>query len=311
MIKNLIFDFFIHQQLPKYTVENITNTINNHAINTSKLTQTTLSNNYNLVKNVPEYLHFTPNFNFNAGLKTIKQYNGYLINLKEADSLKSYIQNQLSLRNQKAIKSKKNRLEKSHQIRYKTYYGGCEVEDLIVLFEEFHELLKVRFDYKKIYNRDLENWKVLTSVAIRGILSKNASLFVIFEANRPICLTLNFHRDSLVFSHIQTFDNNYAKYGLGDLNMSLMIKWCLENEVTMIDLSMGSTYYKKKWCNIEYSFHHHIIYDKNSFLNTSVAFISLAYYRILYWLRKHKVIGSFIRFDRLKYFLLRKRYLNS
>jgi len=162
--------------------------------------------------------------------------------------------------------------------------------------------MKERFDEKQIYNRYLLDWDYYHKLFYPKILSGDASIFVIYDGERPITLTLNFHREDLVYSFIQIFDVAYASYSMGDIAMYKNLEWCYQQGITLWDTSKGATENKIRWCNYIYSFEHHIFYDPGTLGNKIRLQLRLALLGFNQWLRKKGVIGGFFQLDRIYYF---------
>src|SRR5690606_41905928 len=59
--------------------------------------------------------------------------------------------------------------------------------------------------------------------------SKRASFFVIYDGDHPIEISLNYHLNDVLFSSISSFDIDYAKFGLGHIEIHKQLEWCLEH----------------------------------------------------------------------------------
>ena len=62
------------------------------------------------------------------------------------------------------------------------------------------------------------------------INQKKASLFVIYDGDRPISISLNRHiNNSILFSETHSYDVEYSKYGLGHVDNYMLLNWCINN----------------------------------------------------------------------------------
>ena len=102
----------------------------------------------------------------------------------------------------------------------------------------------------------------------------------------------------MLFSYIQTFDVNYSRFNLGDIDILNHIEWCIQNKVTIIDLSKGDFAFKRKWCNHIYDFDYHIFYDSKSFISTFTAHITVLKLKLKQFLRS-KNIGKVYQYDKV------------
>ncbi|MCF7560792.1 GNAT family N-acetyltransferase [Sabulilitoribacter multivorans] len=302
---HLIFELFIEDRLNEFYASKVINIQSNTSFNLSHV----ISNHFKrilIIKDVPSYLNFKLQQPEGLHYKTIKQYNGYLLNLKDYQNSNAFILDNLNKRNRKNLNSKKERLFKNHNITSQFYYGAIDRDDYNSIFKIFYSLLKKRFIEKKMLNRYLTNWDDLQKSTYHKILSKKASLHVIYDELNPILITLNFHKGDVVFSHIQTYDVNYSKYNLGDISMINHIDWLINNNFTLFDLSMGKTYYKEKWSNYKYIFYYHIFYKRKSLLSKILVNIIALELKFIQFLRDKNIVGNFINFDKLLYKFKRK-----
>jgi CelD/BcsL family acetyltransferase involved in cellulose biosynthesis len=206
--------------------------------------------------------------------------------------------NVLSRRNQKNLFAKKKKLEAKGTISYKSFYGEPIEEALYSrLFQEFYEILKQRFDQKKVYNRDLSSWQNLKDKVYPLLGEKKASLFTIYDGPKLINVTLNFHLGNLICSHIQAFDVNYSDFNLPDIAMLKQLEWCYGHDIMMYDLMLGHTYYKEKWSNSVYRYRSQVFY-RAAPLPTLSAYLLIAYSKTKLFLRKW-IIPEGISMDRI------------
>ena len=192
-------------------------------------------------------------------------------------------------------------MDQTHQINYEVITGFIEKTTYNAIFDVFYTLLKERFKEKKTYNRYLPHWNALQEACYDKILSKKASLHIVYDSNKPISITLNYHLDNITFSHIQAYDINYSHYNLGDISIYKQLEWCLLNNKTIFDLSMGKTDYKTKWCNETYTFYYHIFYRKFAVIPAMTAFAIKMEFLTKQYLRDINLIGNKWSLDKIKY----------
>lgn len=301
---NFLFNLYLERSLyePYITVYN---RISKRQVNPDLLKSVTNTKNRRLIKDIPSYLE-TSRSNKVQGY-AVKQYQGYLVNLKSFGSTQEYLSSQLSKRNIKNLYSKKRRLEREKDITYQCYYGDINQHIYTQLFQKFFELLKTRFTQKQIFNRDLLYWDKLYESTFERILKKKASLFVIYDAENPICICLNYHLEQTLFSHIQTYDMGFSNYNLGDISIFTQLDWCFKHNFEIYDFSKGTNPYKLKWCNTPYHFHYHIFFNKGSIVSFIWANIMRIKLDIIQFLRDLGVLGNLVRFDHWKFLLNRKK----
>ncbi|MBS9463881.1 GNAT family N-acetyltransferase [Flagellimonas sp. 389] len=300
-----VFDLF----LEKKTTSLYNPRLKNHLTQKSVLTENSFLNIINskviIVKDIPDYIEVIGQESHSYKCKKVPQYKGFLINLLRYQDIKDYLIDNLNKRNRKNLFSKRNKLHGEYQIRYECYHKKIDKFDYDLIFDRFYILLEQRFREKKVYNRYLMDWQKLHEETYQKILNGDASLYVIFNEKEPISITLNFHLGDIVFSHIHTYDIEYSKYNLGDINMFANIEWCLDNKISIFDLSMGKTYNKQKWCNYEYRFMYHVYYNSDSLfgrLSSSMVMLKL---KLIQYLRNKGIVGNLFQFDKLRYWIKR------
>jgi hypothetical protein len=233
------------------------------------------------------------------GLHRIRQYPGFLIDLSGYKDLNAYMQASFSKSSRYKLNKYKKRLETSFNIHYSMYYGEMDKDTYRHIFSRFRSLLEKRFDEKQVSNNNLdpEEWEFYYDVAYPMILEEKACLFVVYQGDTPIAITLNYLSDSILFDAITVFDIDYAKFHLGSVSIMGLIEWCIGNGIGSLDFSKGYFDYKKRWANREYGFEYHIYYDKGSLRSRILAFILKRFYEFKDYLRRkqlnilfHKII---------------------
>lgn len=299
-----LYHAFLENKVPPFYSGHLVNHLENDGILKLPLSHKPKlnGNSVHLLTNVPDYISLKLNLDERRlKCKKISQYPGYLVNLNGVNDGSTYLEEQLSKRNRKNLFAKKRKLETNHPIRYIFYYGDISKNQYDFLFSEFYTMLKKRFIEKKMYNNNLLNWKFYHELVYPLILKKKASLFVIYDGEKPITITLNFHLKNLVSSAIQTYDINYSKYNMGDISMLKHIEWCIANNIIIFDLGMGYTAYKVKWCNHIYRFNHHLFYHPANIISMSTAALIITKCRLRQFLRDKNVIGKRLQLSKLLY----------
>ncbi|AXP82454.1 hypothetical protein CJ739_3392 [Mariniflexile rhizosphaerae] len=300
--KYLAYELFLNDELSDLYVPHILNKKTNTEIKESITSKNTAVKLLTIVCDMPSYLQIqSANTNKKLGQLNIKQYKGFLVNLSNHSTVTSYMDTHLSKRNKKNLFSKQRKLELNHQIRYEVFTGIMEKKEYDYIFEVFYNLLKERFKEKKIYNRYLPKWSALQASSYEKIVNKKASLHVIFDKDKPISITLNYHLADITFSHIQAYDINYSNYNLGDISIYKQLEWCILNDKTIFDLSIGKTDYKSKWCNETYVLNYHIFYKKHIVLPVMLAYATKMELLTKQFLRDKTFIGNKWSIDKIKY----------
>jgi len=299
----LVFELFLQNRIHPFYATQIINILTNNKLNIDHSeTIKTMVNKPTVIADIPDYLDVEIIAGTDTGkVKKIRQYKGFLMDLTNSADTNDYLLNQLSKRNRKNLFSKLRKLENDHQITYKMYFGDISKEHYDFLFDVFYKLFDRRFKEKKIYNKNLINWKYYHELIYPMILDKKASLYVIYDQDKPIDITLNFHLGDIVFSFMHTYDIDYANFNMGDISMLKHLDWCFENQIAIYDLSIGETGQKIKWCNYSYDFKYHIFYNPKSVssrLSTQIIYLKL---KLKQFLRDKNIIGKLFQYDKFFY----------
>lgn len=298
---HLVFDLFNEQKLHPFYDNSVQNNLTQSIYQISHYNSKN-QKKYNLYKifDIPEYLSVVPKFlpkNFST--KSIVQYKGFLVNLSDYTSVDEYIDRQLSKRSKKRLRKMMTALAQNHKVSCHIYHGEIDRHLYAILMGKLADFLKKRFDQKKVHNKYLERWSYYHELTYEKINQKLASLFVIYDAEKPICITLNYHFEDTVFSELEGFDIDYSNYNLGDISMSKHLQWCFESSIKLIDLAMGETPFKNKWCNQSYDFHYHLHYNRKNLVSLLMMLVQWSKLQLMKSLRDIGFLGGIIRYDRL------------
>jgi hypothetical protein len=197
-------------------------------------------------------------------LRKVNQFfKGYAIFLDDFASADAYIKYRFRS-NAKGIRRRVKRLESCFQISYKTYYGAIEEEEYNLLMDCLEKMLIRRFKQRNDVSQSLIRWDHYKSIYFSLINQKKASLFVVYDNNNPIVISLNHHFHGQLFSAISSYDIDYRKFSLGSVEIYKKLDWCIANNHKSYEMGMGDLTYKREWCNHIYNFEHQIIYPKKS-----------------------------------------------
>ena len=228
-----------------------------------------------LIYDVPGYFNLnTTSKNNNLKIHRIKQYQGFSVGIDERNDFNAYMSATFKKNSRYKLKKYKKRLELSFNITYKMFHGNMSKTEYDYIFNCFKILLEKRFKEKCVSNNNLNpsEWDFYKEVAYPMLLEKKASLFVIYDNNVPIGVTLNYFSNSILFDAITVFDIDYAKFHLGSVTIMKLIEWSFENNIKTFDFSKGYFDYKKSWSTNTYNFEYHIYYDSSSYKSTCIAF---------------------------------------
>ncbi|AUP77245.1 GNAT family N-acetyltransferase [Flavivirga eckloniae] len=288
--------FVKNKYLPLYvnTGKNLTNGLS-YRLNEN---ENDYKNKVFFIYDIPEYINQSNLETGSLKLKSVKQYKGYLANLENYSDLQNYIADNFSSRSRKAFKKYIKKLEEGFNINYKMYYGNnITKEQYDFIFDNFNRLFKKRYTEKQINNHFLtkKKWNYLKELCYPMILSKKASLFVIFDEDTPINISVNYMASNIVFGALTVFNTDYSKFNLGFIDIMKHLEWCIENNFQTFDFSKGDFEYKKRWSNKAYSFDYHILYDSNSVISSSIASFLSIYFKLKQYLRDKNIHEVFHR----------------
>lgn len=271
-----------------------------------KYKETLLSNNLtisskkriNIVELFPNYL--TPKTDPNYSVIPVYQKSGYAINLYEFNTIDDFLKSTKTSFKKVTLRSVK-RLESCFNISYKMFYGKIEESYYFELMEALYIMIQKRFTQRNGRNKVLENWDYYLQFAYQSIIDKKASLFVILNNNEPIEISLNFHCDNIMYSAISSFNLDYSKFSLGNIEIYKQLEWCMINNIVLFDMGYGDFEYKIRWSNYKYDFETHIISLKNSLLSHLIAtYFKHKYSLINYLIKKNIKDKLYVYFDIFK-----------
>ncbi len=214
---------------------------------------------------IPDYLRPVLKGDSFIVKKVSQFFKGYAIVLNEFASADAYIKHRFRS-NAKGIRRRVKRLESCFKISEKTFYGAIKKEEYDFLMDSLEKMLVRRFEQRKDVSQSLIQWERYKKMYFSLINEKRASLFVIYEDNNPIVVSLNHHFQGRLFSAISSYDIDFGKFSLGSVEIFKKLDWCIANHHQSYEMGMGDLSYKREWCNHIYNFEHQVIYPKNSIL---------------------------------------------
>jgi len=243
-----------------------------------------------LIHDIPTYFDLNSKLPKSFKLKKIKQYSGLLTTLDTYDSLDDILAKKFNAKRRAEFRKFKKRLETCFTISYETLFGNLSEEKYEAVMDKFYRLLSTRYDGKQTMNYNLteHKWRYYKTLIYPMILNKQASIFVINNAEEPISIGVNFHSEDTMFYMMPAFDVNFSKFNLGHVSVMTMLNWGIENNFKHFDFSKGDAIYKRKWSDTDYNFEHHILYDSKSLKSATIGNSLSAYFKFKQYLRdKH------------------------
>lgn len=225
---------------------------------------------------------------FNGKIFNTKKVNqffkGYAIFLDDFTSADAYIKHRFRS-NAKGIRRRIKRLESCFHISEKTYFGAIEQQEYDFLMDTLKNMLIKRFEQRNDISQSLLRWDHYMDMYFSLINQKKASLFVVFDDNNPIIISLNHHFHERLFSAISSYDIDYGKFSLGSVEIYKKLDWCIANNHKSYEMGMGDLAYKREWCNHIYNFEHQIFYPKNSIsaaINANLEYIKVSFKEFIF-----------------------------
>lgn len=191
-------------------------------------------------------------------------------------------------------------LEEGNEIRYQVYYGDINKEIYDQEMANFKNLLNRRFDDKNTHNTVLPMWDFYEALIYPMIWNKQVALNVIYNKEMPIAMSINFLDGKALIVAIRTFDIDYNKMNIGNIEVFSLLGWAIKNYIEILDFSKGEAEYKKRWTNNRYEFQHHILYDSKSIIASAVAKSLSYYFSFKQYLRDKNINGLLVRVIHLK-----------
>lgn len=234
----------------------------------------------------------------NIGVLKSVQYPGFLIELSKFKNIDDYLLRTLSKRTRTKMRKCSKRLDECFNITSKMFWGDIDKNEYDAIFESFMLLLQKRYSEKKISYNNMQpkEWNFYKDLAYPLILQGKASLFVIYDNNKPVAITYNYHSEDSLIDAITVFDINYSKFNIGYVNNLKLLNWCFDNGLKTFDFSKGHFDYKEKMSTRKYDFEYHIIYDKKSIISKSIAYTFYYVFQFKTYLRKKEFNIKFHKF---------------
>lgn len=240
------------------------------------------------IKFIPDYLQAGVNNNHSYTTKKYPQVKGYACDLEGYVDVEVYLKHQFKA-NAKTIRRYVNRLESCFDIRYQLFYGAISKESYDCILDALYVMLYNRFQQRGEPDESQKKWDRVRRETYELILKKRASLFVIYDQEKAIEISINYHFQNILFSSISSYNIDYAKFGLGHIEIYKQIEWCLAHNYKLFEMGRGDLDYKRRWSNTIYNFEHHIIYPKSNFMAASIALFQEVKIRLKLYLKSKNV----------------------
>lgn len=240
----------------------------------------------------------------NMGIRKVRQYKGYLTRFDKYEDFKDFFSGHYSSSTRMKLRKNERKLKTNFKIQYRTFFGDISKQEYEELMDYVFDLIEFRFKSLKLDNDILHKKAYYRNLFYDMILAKKAIIHQICHNQQPIAVSLSFLSENSLLYAINTFDTRYRRYNLGHISIMNMVKWCFENNISILDYSKGTYDYKLRWANETYCFENHIIYDKNSFKSRITSSLLSNYFALKQYLRDKKFNETYVK---LKFILNTKR----
>ncbi|TRZ42532.1 GNAT family N-acetyltransferase [Robertkochia solimangrovi] len=248
-----------------------------------------LKNKVVLLYDVPEYFDIpSRELPENIEFHKIKQYPGFMIELKKFKGYEDFLAQRFSKSSRYKLKKYKKRLETSFDITYRMYGTDIDETTYKTLFTNFKALLDKRFDDKEIYNNNLDpaEWNFYQEVVYPMMKEGKAGIFVVEDKGIPVCVTLCYFSEKVIFDAITVFDIDYGKFHPGSVTLMGLLEWAFQNQYDILDLTKGYFDYKTRWMTDSYPFHYHLYYDRSSLRSNITGKVMKSYFELKQTMRE-------------------------
>jgi hypothetical protein len=188
-------------------------------------------------------------------------YPGYLADLRTHTSADEYILHQVGKARSSKLRRHQKRLDLCLEPNYTMYYGAIDKIEYDRLFRILKQMTALRFSQKNENNFELPYLDYYQDIMFTMVLEKRAAIYVIYVAQKPINITLNFLNGQTLLHFNSCFDIDYSMFNLGHLNTIMHLRWCYDNKLQLFDMGRGDFFHKRQWINTTYTYEKHIFYN--------------------------------------------------
>lgn len=246
--------------------------------------------------------------NPNLKIKQVVQYSGHLSRMDNFENFNEYFSAQFSAKSRNNLRKYQKRLDQNFSTKFNIFFGEISREDYEDIFEKMIGLIGKRFGQLGLDNNILNLKDYYYDLAYDMICNKEASLYVLYQEDEPIAISLCFLSQSHLFFAITTFDTDFRRYNLGHVLIMNIMDWCYNNNISVFDYSKGTYDYKLRWANESYNFENHILYDSKSLKAIITGNYLYAYFRFKQFLRDLNINKLY---SKIKYLIKKKPQIEN
>lgn len=242
------------------------------------------------IYDVPQYLDSSQIENGDLKVIKLRQYKGFYVDIQQYKTMDEVLLKCFnSSKSRYNFKRTMKQFNEQHTVSCKMFLGQIDSDEYEELMDQFETMMKARFEGLEEENTLLPMWDFYKDLLFLLINEKKVGLFVVYSDNAPAAMSINFLYDDNLVVATRTFDIDYFKLGIGNTEIYYLIEWCIENEINILDFSKGERDYKKRWCDNEYYFERHIIYDSSSIKAKTTAKAVVGFHNFKQYLRDKKI----------------------
>ena len=243
---------------------------------------------------IPSYLNTKiKNSELEFNFYRITTHSGFLVLINQYINFEEYFRSKLKAKRRKSLRSQLRKLEQSFQITYVLSQDKIDKVHCEFLLEKLKLMIEKRFNERGDVHSSISNWNFYETSLYKMLRDGKACLFVIYNEEEPIAISLNYLKQNIFFSAIASYDTNYSKFSLGNILILKKIEWCFKQSYSAFDMGYGDLKYKREWCTMVYKFQTHIFYNRNNIKKRLLAFlVSILVFVKINFRRKLKSILS-------------------
>ncbi len=296
---NFSFDFFKNHTLhPFYT--SIFNPFTNKTYTNKDFREISFVNkNIHEIKFIPSFFQLKhQELPSNYNIIKYKRIENFFIDLQNFSSAENFLKSQMGSKSRSQLRRRIHRLENCFDIQYKFYFGEITKQNYDKLFDHIEVFINRRFIQRNDIFSHEKNMSNIRKNSFQMILDKKASLFVIYADRKIIDVCLNYHFQNVVQHFIRSYDIDYSKFWIGQIDIYKQIEVCIEHNFTIFDFMWDELLYKKRWSNTTTIYEHHFIYKKNNPLKKPIVLLMIGLYKLNDSFKTTSFYKSFINFKK-------------
>lgn len=251
------------------------------------------------IRDIPSYYGLSDKKKFSTSLKfkPIKQYKGFLADIRNFTSVNDYLRTLVSSRRIRYYKKCLRKIDENKNISYKVFYGSISKENHEFIVNHYDRLMHKRYSAKgeKIIGDSKQSNFFFKEISFALINDKKAILQVLYNNKTPIGILFSYVSNKVVHASRIVIDMSFSNYGLGHILLYKELQWAFDNKFAIVDYTKIEYPYKYKWCNYKYSFDFHFWYDSNYLPSVVIAHTLASFFWFLQFLRGYNIHNLYHR----------------